>query len=189
MAEPTPLLKPIAPAQIEPRLWTHGQFVIDHWRPVADDVPLADGLRPLLSLARWRRERQARTPAAGPVGLVLQPGETLGAAADDVSALRVIALRFPKFTDGRAYSTARLLRERWRFEGEVRATGDVLLDQLPLMLRAGFDAFEIVDKATIAALERGLLPAVSRVYQRGVDVVPRLWRARRAAFPRLATAE
>lgn len=165
MAEPTPLLTPLKPAAVSARLWTHNQFVADFWRAVADDVAIIDGSRPLLSLARWRRERGELAHRHQRIGLVLEAGETLDPAIDDVSGLTVIALTFPKFTDGRAYSTARRLREQWHFQGEIRAVGDVLLDQIPLMLRAGFDAFEIVDAATAAALQRGHLPAVTRVYQ------------------------
>ncbi len=164
MAEPTPLLKPLAPAQVAARLWTHNQFVADGWRVVADDEPLPLGGRPLLSLARWRHEREALSQRKVRHGLILQPGEALD-PREGVARLAVIALVFPKFTDGRAYSTARQLREASRYTGELRAVGDVLLDQIPLMLRAGFDAFEIVDAATVAALERGHLPAVTRIYQ------------------------
>ncbi len=181
MAEPTPLLLPLKPATVGAHLWTHNQFVADGWRAIADDAPLPDGGRPLLSLGRWRKEREALARRGARFGLVVQAGEVLDPATDDVSGLAVIALVFPKFTDGRAYSTARRLREHWGFQGELRATGDVLLDQLPLMLRAGFDAFEIVDAATVSALERGHLPAVTRVYQPAAEVAARTWQARRTS--------
>jgi uncharacterized protein (DUF934 family) len=85
--------------------------------------------------------------------------------ADDLDRLSIIALNFPKFTDGRSYSKARTLREQHGYKGEIRATGDVLLDQVPLMLRCGFDALEITNAPTIRALERGHLPAVAETYQ------------------------
>lgn len=66
---------------------------------------------------------------------VLQLGDRLAAA-------RLVVLNFPKFTDGRAYSQARLLRERLGYKGGLRATGAVLRDQLPFLLRCGFDSFE-----------------------------------------------
>ncbi|MEQ1714085.1 MAG: DUF934 domain-containing protein [Hyphomicrobium sp.] len=179
MAEPTPLLLPLKPATVGAHLWTHNQFVADGWRAIADDAPLPDGGRPLLSLGRWRKEREALARRGARIGLVVQAGEALDPATDDVAGLAVIALVFPKFTDGRAYSTARRLREHWGFQGELRATGDVLLDQLPLMLRAGFDAFEIVDAATVRALARGHLPAVTRVYQPATEAAARNWRPRR----------
>ena len=189
MAEPTPLLKPVAPAQSPARLWTHDQFVFDHWRRLDDAAPVERASRPLLSLARWRREGAALRQRGQRIGLALETGETLDRSSDDPSGLAVIALVLGKFTDGRVYSTARHLREDWGYAGEIRATGDVLLDQIPLMLRAGIDAFEITDAATIRALERGHLPAVSRVYQRGVDAVPRPWRERRAGEFAAASAD
>ena len=75
---------------------------------------------------------------------------------------------------------ARRLRE-WDYRGEVRATGDVLIDQLPLMLRAGFDAFEIRHAATMRALEAAPIPAVSRVYQSAAEPATVDWKSRRSA--------
>jgi uncharacterized protein (DUF934 family) len=63
--------------------------------------------------------------------------------AADIDSLPLIAIDFPKFVDGRGYSTARLLRDKYRFGGELRAIGQVLRDQFVFMLRAGFDAFEV----------------------------------------------
>jgi uncharacterized protein (DUF934 family) len=88
------------------------------------------------------------------------PALTL-ANTDDVQALggkladvKLIVLHFPKFTDGRAYSQARLLRERLGYTGELRATGAVFLDQLPFLLRCGFDSFESDQKGFAEALAR-----------------------------------
>ena len=76
-----------------------------------------------------------------------------------------IDLNFPKFTDGRAYSQARLLRERLGYRGGLRATGAVFLDQLPFMLRCGFDSFEVTNAPTLRALEAGQLPGSPLHYQ------------------------
>lgn len=76
--------------------------------------------------------------------------------ADAVKAASRIALRFPKWTDGRAYSQARLLRSRLRFGGEIVATGDVLVDMLPLLQRSGFDAVQLRSDQDRAAAERAL---------------------------------
>jgi uncharacterized protein (DUF934 family) len=77
-------------------------------------------------------------------------------------------LSFAKFSDGRAFSYAEMLRERFGFKGELRAGGDVLLDEIPLMLRCGFDSFEVVNEPTLRALKRGHLPGVSLFYQPSV---------------------
>jgi uncharacterized protein (DUF934 family) len=71
-----------------------------------------------------------------------------------LAGVKLIVLNFPKFTDGRAYSQARLLRERLGYTGELRATGAVFLDQLPFLLRCGFDAFESDQKGFGEALAR-----------------------------------
>jgi uncharacterized protein (DUF934 family) len=70
--------------------------------------------------------------------------------------LKLIALQFPKWTDGRAYSQARLLRARYRYRGELRATGEVLVDMLPLLERTGFDAVQLAEGQDQAAAERAL---------------------------------
>ena len=71
-----------------------------------------------------------------------------------------VFVRFPVFSDGRGFSTARLLREKLAFGGEVRATGRFILDQIPLMLRVGFSSFAVSHGPTIARLERGELPEI-----------------------------
>ena len=179
MSEPKPLLAPLRAATIAPRLWRLEGFVADPWRAVADDEPLPLAGYGIVTLARWRAEQPALVEQGLQVGVRVEPSEALDGASDHLERLGVIALNFPKFTDGRAYSTARRLREVDGFTGELRATGDVLLDQLPLMLRAGFDAFEIVNAATAAALDRSELPAVRNTYQRSTASAATLWRQRR----------
>ena len=178
MSEPKPLLAPVKPPITAARIYRDGRLAADGWRMLdaSAEIPI-DG-RAILPLARWRAE-QGTLPKAVPLGILVQPNEALDAATDDLAALALIALAFPKFSDGRAYSTARRLRDQCGYRGEIRATGDVLLDQLPLMLRAGFDSFEIVHAATIAALESGRIPAVSRVYQAATESASAHWLSRR----------
>lgn len=166
MSEPTPLLAPLKPHQVPPRLWREGSFVDDAWRSIGDDEALPLAGRAIISLGRWRADQATLAASGVPIGVRLGAGENLEPAVDDIGRLEVIALPFPKFSDGRSYSAARRLREAG-FKRELRATGDVLLDQLPLMLRSGFDAFEISHAATIKALETTGVPAVKRVYQSG----------------------
>jgi len=186
MSEPAPLLSPLKPATAEPRLWTASGFAADAWRTIGDDIAFPIAGYAVIALARWRAEQATLAALGVPIGIAVQPSETLDFVADDIARLAVIALAFPKFTDGRAYSTARRLREAG-YTGDVRATGDVLLDQLPLMLRAGFTSFEITSAATIRALATGPLPALSRVYQLGATTAVEKPRSRRAA--RLAVRE
>jgi uncharacterized protein (DUF934 family) len=179
MSEPSPLLAPLRPTSTDARLWKSGAFTADPWRAVADDATIPIDGHAIVSLKRWRAEQLMLAADGRPFGIRVEPADTLDPATDDLERLAVIALAFPKFTDGRAYSTARRLREQWAYRGEVRATGDVLLDQLPLMLRAGFDAFEIVNAPTITALEKAPVPSVSHVYQRSVTARVSDWHSRR----------
>lgn len=125
-----------------------------------DAAPLPAAGRILLPLPRWLEE--SRNPQRAACGVWLQPHEDPELLVPDLPALPVIALRFPVFTDGRAYSQARLLRQRHGFRGELRAVGDVLRDQLSAMARCGFDAFLLradqSPEAALAALGGGPRP-------------------------------
>jgi uncharacterized protein (DUF934 family) len=125
--------------------------VDDPWVRVADDEPLPEGRPAIVSLDRWTRDRSALVARNAPMGMRLRSDQAPSLIADDLPRLGVVALEFPKFTDGRAYSYVRLLRERHGFAREVRAVGNVLRDQLAFMERAGFDAFELPDNANVAA--------------------------------------
>ncbi len=111
------------------------------------DASAADALPPegpvLVSLAQWQAQRDALLARGTPLGIRLHSDQSPELIGDDVPRFDLIALEFPKFRDGRAYSYARLLRERYGFAGELRAVGDVLMEQLFFMLRTGFDAFEL----------------------------------------------
>lgn len=115
----------------------------DPWHGAAgEDGPQphpAPGPGRLLTLAQWHAVRET-WPAALSTGLLLDNDADVAALAADLPRLALIALRFPKWTDGRAYSQARLLRTRLAWRGELRATGEVLVDMLPLLWRTGFDA-------------------------------------------------
>jgi len=114
------------------------------------------------------------------------PADHVEDVAADLGRFASIAISFPGFTDGRGYSSARLVVERYRFAGEVRAIGDVLMDQVPLMRRCGINAFVVTHPATRKALETGHLTTVNLFYQPvGTTEVPAGTRPflRRAAEP------
>ena len=113
----------------------------------AADLP-ADGAV-IVPLDLWQSKRDALLARGEPLGVRLASDEHPESIRDDVDDFQVIALEFPTFRDGRAYSYARLLRERYGFEGELRAVGDVLLEQLHYMDRVGFDAFEIPAESAV----------------------------------------
>ena len=103
----------------------------------------------IVPLALWD-QRRAALIARGEAGVWLSPTDHPGALAADVHRIPVIAVDFPQFTDGRGYSHARLLRERYRYAGELRAIGDVQRDQLYYLAQCGFDAFSIPDSRDAA---------------------------------------
>ena len=109
----------------------------------------------LLELTQWRAAR-SHWPSGVPVGVRLDNGFDVEDVAADLPRLALVVLHFPKWVDGRAYSQARLLRSRYRFEGEIRATGDVLVDMLPLLERTGFDAAVLRADQSLDAAYRAL---------------------------------
>ena len=129
------------------------------WHAVSGDGSEAAPLSPqgyqLLALAQWQAVR-ARWPLGMPVGVKVPNDSDIELLADDLHRIGLLVLSFPKWTDGRAYSQARLLRSRYRFEGEVRATGEVLVDMLPLLERTGFDSVVLRPGQDRVAAERAL---------------------------------
>ena len=146
-------------------LWRRGAFAEDGWAFLADDEAAPEDGAIVVTLRRWLAERDALACRAAPVGVRVEAGADAQAHLVDLAERPLIALSFAKFADGRAFSYARLLRDRYRFQGELRATGDVLIDEIPLMLRCGFDSFEVVNEPTLKALSRGPLPGPPLHYQ------------------------
>jgi len=133
-----------------PKLIKNGRVVADDWQLVslAEGEAAADAAVPagraLIPLAVWqaRRGELAARVARDELGVWLDAGEGPEDIADDLAHFAVIAVNFPKFTDGRGYSTAALLRTRYGYSGELRAIGEVLRDQFNYMTRSGFDALQ-----------------------------------------------
>ena len=165
-------------------LYKNGAFIEDRWTTIATGEGLPPAGHIILPLDWWHAERDAFSGSNVPLGLRIEPGTPLDCFAEDVQRFALIALVLPKFQDGRAYSTARLLRERLGFEGELRAVGDILFDELQLLARCGFDAFEISDPATERLLRAGRRDALTHFYQpSGEQEVPagtRPWLRRRS---------
>jgi uncharacterized protein (DUF934 family) len=120
----------------------------------------------LLTLADWLKRDAANADA--PVGIVLMPTDDPLALAGRLDGLAVIAVEFAKFSDGRGYSIATLLRSRLGFKGEIRAVGDVLIDQLFAMARCGIDSFALRGDQDVKVAKRAFetFPAV---YQWAAD--------------------
>jgi uncharacterized protein (DUF934 family) len=153
------------------------EIVEDTWTHVDDDEDLPEG-QVIVSLARWQQDRESLIARSNSgLGVALDPDHHAEDIANDLAHFSLVALDFPVFRDGRAYSTARLLRDRYDFKGELRATGDVLRDQIFYMHRCGFDAFEVrADRSIEDALKA--FEEFSVVYQPGTDEPLPLWRRR-----------
>ncbi|HNO62723.1 MAG TPA: DUF934 domain-containing protein [Thauera aminoaromatica] len=172
--------------------------IIKNGRVVADDrltVSLAEGEVPadiavpagpvLVPLAVWqaRREELLARARSGEVGVWLAAGEDVAALADDLGLLQIVGLHFPKFTDGRSYSAATLLRTCYGYQGELRAIGQVLRDQFNYMTRCGFDALQPqAERYTDEQLEAAVasIDDFTQPYQRSVkDPLPLFRRVER----------
>ena len=128
-----------------PQLIKDRVLVVDAWALLRNAASLADlpeNGSVIVPLALWLQRRDALF-ARGNVGVLLAPADDPEALVDDIATLPLIAVDFPQFTDGRGYSTARLLREKYGFKGELRAVGDVLRDQLYYLSASGFNAFAL----------------------------------------------
>jgi phosphoadenosine phosphosulfate reductase len=166
-------------------LWKSGAFIADEWQMVADDQPVPDDVSAIVSLKRWREERDALGGRNAPLGLLIGAGSVWTDIAADLPRFPVIAVTIPKYADGRAFSIARLLRERDGYKGEIRAVGDYIIDQMPFMLRVGVDAFAVSNPVVEAALRRGEWPEVKEYLQpalesREVPAGTRPWARQRA---------
>ena len=142
-------------------------FAADSLTAVADDAALPEG-PVLVSLARFHKEREALLARDTALGIRLQSSENPEKLGEDVHHFALIALEFPKFRDGRAFSWARILRTRLGFKGEIRAVGDFLLDQMNYQHRVGFDAWEVSDTFSIEQFQRALTE-MTNVYQPSAD--------------------
>lgn len=156
------------------------QVVDETWHLLPKDATLgglsnSDDL--LVPMGLWLEHSHALKVRDGGLGVWLDSDEEVECIADDLEHFQVIALNFPAFNDGRHYSSARLLRERYGFKGEIRAIGDVLRDQLFFMKRCGFDAFAVrPDRDPYEALES--LRDFSETYQAATDQPVPLFRRR-----------
>jgi uncharacterized protein (DUF934 family) len=148
------------------RLLRDGRIVVDDWRYAGEsDGNAAAGL--IFSFDRWQTERDAWPARGARVGVVLLPAHPVEALVPDLPRLSLIAAEFPGPSEGRGYSQARLLRERWKFGGELRATGYVHRDQLFFMARCGFNSFELPEDEFEFA--QAALSTFSKAYQPSND--------------------
>jgi uncharacterized protein (DUF934 family) len=145
-----------------------GRIVEDRYVRVDDEAPIPDRVPVLVTAKRFLADPNALIKRDGSLGVLWPNDRRVTELEPWLGHLALIALVFPKFRDGRAYSQARQLRERYGFRGELRATGDVLRDQFLFLIRAGFDSLE-VKKAADAAAYADVVRRFSVFYQPSAD--------------------
>jgi uncharacterized protein (DUF934 family) len=153
----------------------------DPWHSAAGE----DGPRPaprprefsLLALEQWHAVRGHWPTALRQVGVALPNDHDVGVLAPDLPRLTLVVLQFPKWTDGRAYSQARVLRSRLGFQGEIRAAGEILVDMLPLLQRTGFDAVQLRADQRLESAQRALRFFASHYQGDAVEPRPAFHRA------------
>jgi uncharacterized protein (DUF934 family) len=154
-----------------PEIIRNGRVESDDWDPAA-----------LLTLAQWKERREELLASGGRIGIRLEPADEPAELAPDVDRIQLVAINFPKFADGRGYSSAALLRTRYRYRGELRAVGDVGRDQLFYLKRCGFDAFALAPHRDPYTALAGLADFSLR-YQASVDDPLPLFRKRLSTAP------
>lgn len=158
-----------------------GQIQEDLWQTIAvtdGEYQLPESGDIIVPLTLWKQQQEELSQHNGQVGIWLESDQEPETIGESVAQLPLIAINFPAFTDGRGYSYARILRERYQFQGEIRAIGDVMQDQLFYMQRCGFNSFAIKEGKDIEAAMHSLRP-INESYQAAVDQPEPLFRRRR----------
>lgn len=127
------------------RIIKNREIIEDHWQLVSADCAIADLPEGdiVVPLALWQNHQAVLRQRPGKLGVCLAPDEEPAQIATDLNKLALVAIDFPNFADGRGYSSARELRSHYKYQGEIRAIGDVLRDQLFMMERCGFNSFAV----------------------------------------------
>ena len=125
------------------QLLRNGAVVLDDWEELNDAGLPADARAVIVGFDRWQRERETLTQYAGKLGVKLEPAHKVEDLVADLPRFALVAANFPGPSDGRGYTQGRLLRERYGFKGELRATGYVRHDQVFFLARCGFNALEL----------------------------------------------
>ncbi len=160
------------------KIWNETGFVTDDpWILETEEIKAGSNEKAVLGLDDFL----AKTDETG-LGVLINPADDVRKLEGHLDRLALVAVAFPAFNDGRAFSHASLLRSRLGFTGEVRAIGDVLIDQIPLMLRCGIDSFAVTNATALKRLAENRLPGIDNHYQptarASEDVGSYSWRRR-----------
>ena len=170
-------------------LLKNGEWILDTWRFYPDDQPVPSARPKIVTLARLKGDDgEFLFHCDCQLGVRLESHEKIEDLEPWLERLQLIALAFPKFADGRAFSSAAMLRQHYHFAGEIRAVGEVLVDQYPFMRRVGFDAFEVEPGRVLESWKNAKI-GIGLAYQyddKAADQATAVWRARRNLQPALA---
>jgi uncharacterized protein (DUF934 family) len=146
-------------------IYKDGEFVEETWvRADSETGPAADGDL-LVPVSLFLEAPEAHLCRTGKTALLVEAGEKVGLAAEHLGKFAYVAVAFPSFADGRGFSTARDLREHLNYQGDIRAVGSYILDQVPLARRCGVSSFEISKPEVLKALKAGEWPEVTKYLQ------------------------
>jgi uncharacterized protein (DUF934 family) len=161
----------------------NGRLAEDRYVRVLDDAPIPDGVPAIVPAARFLADADEILRRDAPTGVEWPNNRAVAELEPYLDRLAVVVLAFPNFKDGRGYTQARVLRERHGFAGELRAAGQILRDQFLFLVRAGFDALEVVKQSDADAFASTLARYTVFYQDAGDDRVP----AMRRRLARIAT--
>jgi len=146
------------------QIWRETGFIDnDPWIVETEEVKASEEQKPLLTLDALIEKAESSNDVG--LGVLIRPADDIRKLEPYLYRLEIVAVEFPAFNDGRAFSHASLLRERLAYRNELRAVGDVLIDQIPLMLRCGIDSFAVRNATALKRLSEGRLPGIDNHYQ------------------------
>lgn len=141
---------------------TDDAWVLEAEAPEAGETQAGSNERAIHGLTTFIEKAEAGETG---LGVLINPADDVTRLQPYLDRIALVAVAFPAFNDGRAFSHASLLRTRLKFDGEIRAIGDVLIDQVPLMLRCGIDSFAVTNATALKRLGEGRLPGIDNHYQ------------------------
>jgi uncharacterized protein (DUF934 family) len=146
------------------KIWRETGFVAnDPWVIETEEVKATEDQKPLLDLDAMIAKAEESNDVG--LGVLIKPADDIRKLEPYLDRIEIVAVAFPAFNDGRAFSHASLLRERLGYTNELRAVGDVLIDQIPLMLRVGIDSFSVTNETALKRLSENRLPGIPHYYQ------------------------
>ena len=155
-----------------PQTYNEQGLITDIYTPLTDLLQLPSSQHILVSSALWHTERDILLKyTGGKIGIEMSSDEEPEIFADDLVTVDLIAINFPVFTDGRGFSIARILRDYYQYNGEIRATGNIILDQLPNLIRCGFTSFVMDERYNSMDIQK-TLNTFSAYYQDSIDLNP-----------------